>query len=118
MCLVLCFFPGVQINVTGVSILCTAGSVRDYCLFDSFAAQCGDNEVIMVEHASYGRMKTGRCISGEGIYHLFHQLLVCVAESALNTKPTFVNRFSTRSRLLLSTTKKRWPHKIRDSLIQ
>lgn len=66
--------PGLQlpqINANKGNIFCViAGSVRDYCLFESFAAQCGDNEVIMVEHASYGRMKTGRCISGEGIHRL------------------------------------------------
>ena len=53
------------INRCVINIL---GDLKDYCLFESFSARCRDNEVIMVQHASYGRMKTGRCISGEGIH--------------------------------------------------
>ena len=40
-----------------------AVSVKDYCVVDSFMAKCKDNEVVMMQHARYGRMKIGRCVS-------------------------------------------------------
>ena len=38
----------------------------EYCQFDEFEASCERDEVIIVETAQYGRMRSGRCISGEG----------------------------------------------------
>ena len=40
--------------------------VAGFCQFDSFVAECHDDEVAMIISAQYGRMNTGRCISGEG----------------------------------------------------
>jgi len=39
---------------------------REFCQFDEFSASCEEDEVIIVETAQYGRMRSGRCISGEG----------------------------------------------------
>ena len=34
---------------------------KEYCQGDSFEAECHDGEVILMEKAKYGRMRTGRC---------------------------------------------------------
>jgi len=44
---------------------CTAG-LREFCQFDQFEANCESDEVVLIEAARYGRMRSGRCISGEG----------------------------------------------------
>jgi len=38
----------------------------EFCQFDEFEANCEEDEVIIMESAQYGRMRPGRCISGEG----------------------------------------------------
>ena len=40
------------------------GDVRDdvYCETETFNATCADDEVILMTHARYGRMNTGRCV--------------------------------------------------------
>ena len=35
----------------------------EYCLRETFHAQCQEDEVIMITHARYGRMDLGRCIT-------------------------------------------------------
>ena len=47
-------------------LLCVDGGRGEYCQFDEFVANCEDDEVIVIETAQYGRMRSGRCISGEG----------------------------------------------------
>jgi len=39
---------------------------REYCLTEVFEAQCLKNEVIVMNSATYGRMKIGRCLENEG----------------------------------------------------
>ena len=35
----------------------------EYCSRENFAPSCDDGEIIMIEHAHYGRMKIGHCIT-------------------------------------------------------
>jgi len=37
---------------------------EEYCLRDAFNVTCAPDEVILMTSASYGRMRSGRCISG------------------------------------------------------
>ena len=37
--------------------------ISEYCNYDYFNPQCETNEVIVVMHALYGRMKIGRCLT-------------------------------------------------------
>jgi len=39
---------------------------REYCSAEVFEAQCLKNEVIVMNSATYGRMKIGRCLENEG----------------------------------------------------
>ena len=39
--------------------------LEDYCIFETFQATCGSDEVIMITHAVYGRMKIGKCVTDE-----------------------------------------------------
>jgi len=41
---------------------CTV-EVTEYCQFETFNAACPADHVIMMEHAQYGRPRTGRCIA-------------------------------------------------------
>lgn len=43
-----------------------AVDATEFCQFDAFHGHCGESDVIVIESALYGRMKVGRCISGEG----------------------------------------------------
>src|SRR6218665_99007 len=36
---------------------------KDFCQFESLNATCPLGQVIVLEEAQYGRMKTGRCVS-------------------------------------------------------
>ncbi|ELU10136.1 hypothetical protein CAPTEDRAFT_219489 [Capitella teleta] len=52
-------------------VTCTANDIScfrasaDFCENETFTAQCSDNEVILMTQAIYGRMKVGRCITGQ-----------------------------------------------------
>ena len=37
----------------------------EYCLLDTFKAECSREEIIFITHARYGAMKIGRCIETE-----------------------------------------------------
>ena len=37
--------------------------IREYCESESFRPRCGSNEVIVMETATYGRMRLGRCVT-------------------------------------------------------
>lgn len=37
---------------------------KDYCPSEHFNVTCPPNDVILMEHAQYGRMRSGRCVSG------------------------------------------------------
>ena len=50
-------------NTSNVSVV---SDVVEFCQFDSFVAECHADEVVMITSAQYGRMNTGKCISGEG----------------------------------------------------
>ena len=36
--------------------------IKEYCETDAFNATCGQDEVILLTHARYGRMRVGRCV--------------------------------------------------------
>ncbi len=38
------------------------GLPMDYCAGENYEAKCGENEVIVMEKASYGRMRIGKCV--------------------------------------------------------
>lgn len=40
--------------------------MMEYCQFDAFEAECSEGFVVVIDRAKYGRMSSGRCISGEG----------------------------------------------------
>ena len=35
---------------------------REYCMFETFEAHCGEGSVIQMNRAKFGRMSLGRCI--------------------------------------------------------
>ena len=37
--------------------------MRDYCQFESFDANCDEDEVVLMKSARYGRMRVGRCVA-------------------------------------------------------
>ena len=40
-------------------------SAADYCQFETLDADCGADEVVVMETALYGRMRAGRCLSSD-----------------------------------------------------
>ena len=40
---------------------------REYCSPESFDVKCGQDEVILMGRATYGRMRAGRCIGALNI---------------------------------------------------
>jgi hypothetical protein len=36
--------------------------LRDYCEGETFSARCPENEVIVMQKATFGRMRIGRCV--------------------------------------------------------
>ena len=36
--------------------------MEDHCILESFRATCGNDEVILMTHALYGRMRIGKCV--------------------------------------------------------
>ena len=56
----------------------------EYCPFERFRAQCLDNEIIMITHARYGRMRIGKRIeAGLGKCNIARLLLTYVKEVVL-----------------------------------
>jgi Galactose binding lectin domain len=56
----------VHLFVQCSSVLCllTAASATEYCLTETFRAECrGPNDVILMERAMFGRMELGRCVT-------------------------------------------------------
>ena len=41
-----------------------SADAKDYCQSEYFNVTCTGNDVILMEHAQYGRMRAGRCVSG------------------------------------------------------
>ena len=37
-------------------------AARDYCLDETFEAECKENEVVIIDTAVYGRMRQDRCV--------------------------------------------------------
>ena len=35
----------------------------EYCTFDTFEPVCSEDEVILIQHAVYGRMRVGTCLT-------------------------------------------------------
>ena len=49
--------------------------MEDYCLFDTFKAQCQQDEIILITEAQYGRMRKGKCVKddrGKLMYKTIH----------------------------------------------
>ncbi len=46
-------------------LLFAGGEVREYCLFDSFEADCGNFSRVAVTSARIGRMRLGKCIDDD-----------------------------------------------------
>ncbi|KAK2146945.1 hypothetical protein LSH36_577g02040 [Paralvinella palmiformis] len=42
-----------------------SSDVLEYCENDIFQPKCGSDEVLLITHARYGRMRQGRCITGQ-----------------------------------------------------
>ena len=38
-------------------------AIKEYCQMDKFKPECGNDAVIVVEHAKYGRMRMGHCVT-------------------------------------------------------
>jgi hypothetical protein len=36
---------------------------HEFCITESFRAECGQNEVLMIDKALFGRMSLGRCVT-------------------------------------------------------
>ena len=36
--------------------------IREYCQLESFTAKCEADEIIVITHADYGRMRLGKCV--------------------------------------------------------
>jgi hypothetical protein len=51
------------LTVVVVVVLLSTASATEYCLTESFIAQCPDHEMILVERALFGRMELGRCVT-------------------------------------------------------
>ena len=39
--------------------------LREYCESETFRPRCGDGEVIVMQSATYGRMRLGRCVTSD-----------------------------------------------------
>ena len=37
-------------------------AIPEYCESENFSPECGKQEVVVMEHARYGRMELGRCV--------------------------------------------------------
>ena len=37
--------------------------IQEICNMETFEAECGEDEVILMQRALYGRMKMGKCVS-------------------------------------------------------
>ena len=58
MCLCVCVF--VHSNLFPLSPAPTGH--QEYCETDDFAPSCGEDEVIVITHAEYGRMEVNECV--------------------------------------------------------
>ena len=43
-------------------LLSAVGEYNEHCAFENFKAECGADEVVVMQTANYGRMKLGRCV--------------------------------------------------------
>ena len=44
--------------------MCVRPECREYCQFETFNASCsGEDEVVLMEEARYGRLRLGRCVT-------------------------------------------------------
>ena len=46
--------------------------IEEYCVFETFKAECAPDDIIMITHAQYGRMRAGKCIE-EGLGNASHK---------------------------------------------
>ena len=61
-------------------VICAIG-LEEYCLFDTFGAECPHNQVILMTEARYGLMNMGKCVktdSGLYIYICIHVHLLLI----------------------------------------
>jgi Galactose binding lectin domain len=63
-----CNFLLSNVSFLPFTAVASASEVRDYCQSEYFNVTCGRNDVILMEKAQYGRMRSGRCVSaGYGV---------------------------------------------------
>ena len=43
-------------------VYCLVVNGEEYCEYETFSPSCASDEVILITEATYGRMKTGKCI--------------------------------------------------------
>ena len=59
----------------------SAASQGEYCSWETFSAKCQEGEMIVMENATYGRMRMGRCVvqdfgylgCGKSVLHKLHR---------------------------------------------
>jgi len=44
-------------------VICLSVECREYCQFEAFNATCPTGQLVVVEHARYGRQRLGRCVT-------------------------------------------------------
>ncbi len=48
----------------------------EFCQNEQFSGVCGENEVVIIESARYGRMQIGKCVKTDfGFVGCFHDIL-------------------------------------------
>ena len=56
---------GVFVCMVFIILTCKAyaSEPREYCIMETFTAECKYDGVIMITHAAYGRMRLGKCVT-------------------------------------------------------
>ena len=49
-------------NMLCISCNMFAAGMEEYCLFETFQADCAIGEVILIREAQFGRMREGKCV--------------------------------------------------------
>jgi hypothetical protein len=75
-------------------------TIHEYCTAESFRAQCQEDEVVVMQHAVYGRMALGRCVTndfghlgckaGKGVAFIY--MLLFVSNGCVTILKTFASQ--------------------------
>ena len=63
-----------RLELFSIHIILVSGA-DDYCNYDTFVAECKQEEVIMMTEAKYGRMELGKCVV-EDVGGKFHHTIL------------------------------------------